>query len=47
MAPDRREVIKAGLGATVSLAAAAVGTAGVAGARRDYRRIATEEAVPT
>jgi predicted TIM-barrel fold metal-dependent hydrolase len=56
MAPDRREVIKAGLGATVSLAAAgagaavgaaAAGTAGAAGApgaRRDYRRIATEEA---
>ena len=47
MAADRRSVIKAGLGATVALAA---GTAGAADAReasagkRDYKRIATEEA---
>jgi predicted TIM-barrel fold metal-dependent hydrolase len=47
MAADRRSVIKAGLGATVALATGAARAAGAAeasGGRRDYRRIATEEA---
>lgn len=47
MATDRRSVIKAGLGATVALAAGVARDAGAgesASGTRDYKRIATEEA---